>query len=454
MKQINSEKIEEAVYNLCKTANTDYDSGLYETIYSKYLKSNSESQKENLANILNNIKIAFETKRPLCQDTGQVVIFLEIGQSVQIIGKNINTAINSAVEKAYCENFYRKSTVKNAIFDRTNEGKNTPAIIHTEITGSDKIELKLLIKGAGSENYSTIKMFKPTANKEEIFSFIKDSISDAGEKSCPPLVLGIGCGGTMEKAAVLSKKAFFKDKQTEQESAFIKDFLEYSKDLSQSILEIKLESEATHIACLPIAITVNCHSTRHSSCVITESGIEYNHNKIKAKDVPLKYSELTEIKAEDIESIKKLKAGQRILLTGNIYTARDAAHEQMKNRYEQDGSLPFDLKDKIFFYAGPCPPAPNEVIGPIGPTTSERMDKFCEFIHSNGIIATIGKGERTAEAKEIITKFGAKYISAQGGISCLLAKCVKKSETIAFEELGTEAIRKLYVEKLPLKVEI
>ncbi|MBS4760906.1 MAG: fumarate hydratase [Clostridium sp.] len=452
---VDSKTISKAVYTLCKTANCTYPQDLYNLLYKKYLNSEGLKHKKYYY-LLKNIEMANEKQRPLCQDTGQVIVFVEIGNNVHIAGNSITKAINAAVETAYKDNFFRKSTVKNAFFDRTNTKTNTPAIIYTEISEKepDIIRLKLMIKGAGSENYSTIKMFKPTSEKKEIFEFIKNSVITAGEKSCPPLCLGLGIGATMDKAAVLSKKAFFNTYQTDEEKVFCEDLKKFLNSCNQDILDIKIITTATHIACMPVALTINCHSTRHCECVIKENSIEFTHADLKLKSIENTDENQLEINTKDINRIKKLKKGMRILLTGEIYTARDAAHEKMVEYEKEHGKLPFDIKDKIIFYAGPCPPAPNEIIGPVGPTTSVRMDKFSKFIYSKGLVATIGKGERTKETENIILKHNGKYFTAQGGVACLLADCIKKSEVIAFEELGTEAIRKLYIEKFPVSVEI
>lgn len=454
MKIINTNLIEEAVYNLCLQANTQYDGNLYKTIFEHYSQTQDNIKKQKLQNILKNIKLANDTKRPLCQDTGQVMVFVEIGQESYIEGSSINNAINIAVKKAYQDNFYRLSVVENALFNRQNTNTNTPAIIYTDITEGSKIKIKLLIKGAGSENYSAVKMFKPSSEKEEIFEFVKQSIISAGEKSCPPLVLGLGIGGTMDSAAVMSKKAFFKTQQTAEEQEFINELYKYLNAFKDEVLDIKLMTSSTHIASLPAALTINCHSTRHAECTIDGTEITYCSNKTDYLEIQDTIKSAIEINTNDTERIKSLKIGDNILLTGDIYTARDAAHKRIVEYFKEYDKLPFDLNNKIIFYAGPCPAKPGEAIGPVGPTTSFRMDKFSEFMYSKGVIATIGKGERSKDTEETILKYGGKYFTAQGGIACLLAGCVKKSELVCFEELGTEAVRKLYVEKFPVRVEI
>lgn len=454
MVEINTILIEEAVENLCIKANTDYSDTLYENIYDKYSQTNNQKYKNKLADILKNIKMANDLKRPLCQDTGLVMVFIEIGQNVALKGENLSLAINNGIQRAYEKNFFRKSTVQNALFDRENTNTNTPAIIYTEIVGGAKIKIKLLIKGAGAENYSAIKMFKPTSKYEEIFEFIKETVENAGEKACPPLVIGIGAGGTMDVAAVLSKKAFFNNKPTNTENDFISELKTYLKEENENILDVKIQTESTHIASLPVAVTINCHCTRHCECLIEGDSVEYTENKIEYKALQETHSELKEINTQDFKKIKNLKKGETILLTGEILTARDAAHKKIIEYYEENDKLPIELKDKIIFYAGPCPPTPKEIIGPVGPTTSARMDCFCDFMYDNGLLAVIGKGERSEAAQSATKRNGGKYFTMTGGIAVLIAQKIKKSEIIAFEELGTEAVRKLYVEKIPVTVEI
>lgn len=452
MTKIHTDLIKESVYNLCILANTQYDSDLYDIVLKRYDEEKDEKQKTKLANIINNINIAYKTKRPLCQDTGQVIVFVNIGQNIMFEGQDITTSINKGIEEAYTKNFYRKSVVKNAITDRTNTSTNTPAIIYTEFNDTDYVELQLLIKGAGSENYSSVKMFNPTDGDDKIFTYIDEQLTLAGEKSCPPYVLGIGCGGTMDYAAFLSKKAFFKKKYTKEEKLFIENLKSYIS--AKDVLKINLITDFTHIACKPLALTINCHSTRHSSCIIKNSKILYNPNNIAFREIKQEENSYKKVSASDINALKSLKIGDCILLSGEIYTARDAAHKKLKEYYEKHGKFPIGIENKIIFYAGPCPATKNEIIGPTGPTTSSRMDEYCELMYNNGLIATIGKGERSDKATKVIKANNARYFTAQGGIACVLQKCITDSQVICFEELGTEAIRKLTIKNMPLEVNV
>ena len=447
MIEVSTELIKNAVYKLCFEANTCLDDRVYSKILSAYNSSNDKI----LKTILQNAKISYETKKPLCQDTGQVLVFVEIGQNIKLTGEFIDNAINSAVEQCYIENFFRKSVVKNAIFDRTNTTTNTPAIIYTKLVEGNEIKIKVLIKGAGSENKSKSEMLLPTASEEEIITNCGDLILSAGENACPPMFIGIGIGGTADKASIISKEVLVNENFTNEEiklASKIKDYVN-SKSRNNYVLDIKLKAIATHIACMPVSITINCHSDRTSTCTIKNGEITYEHQTpyfINFEDS----EETKEVFANDIETIKALRQGEELLLTGEIYVARDMAHKRM---IEAD-VLPIDIKDKIIFYAGPCPNKPNEAIGSVGPTTASRMDKYAVELYNQGLLATIGKGSRNEDVKTAIKQNNAKYFTVTGGVAALLSDKVKASEIIAYEDLGAEALYKLYVEKLPLKVEL
>ncbi len=460
MSDILSTTINEAVYNLCYKANICLDASVYNKILSASENCKEEETKEILNTILANAQIAYKQKRPLCQDTGQVLVFLEIGQNVNIKGDFIEKTINEAVENCYQDNFFRKSVVKNAVFERTNTKTNTPAIIYTKFIEGDEINIKVLIKGGGSENKSLTKMLLPTMSEEEIISSIGDMILSAGENACPPMFVGLGFGGTMEKAAVLSKEVFFKHDFTKQETDFSEKIKKYvnekapKKYLNCYVLDVKTASIPTHIACLPAAITINCHSDRISCCSIKGNDIDYYHRIPEFIKTDRDNASLKEINTADIKAIRELKEGEKVLLTGEIYVARDMAHKKLKEMLNNSQTLPIEIKDKIIFYAGPCPAKPNEIIGSIGPTTAGRMDKYAVEFYNMGLLGTIGKGNRSKEVIEAIKKNNAKYFTVIGGVAALLAEKVKRSDIIAFEELGAEALYKLQVEKFPVKVEI
>ncbi len=457
MKTLDVSLIKEAVYNLCVNANVYLPQDVYQKLKMAY---NKASSKIMWANILENARVAAETKRPLCQDTGNVIIFMSIGQDVHIEGGELAEAVNGAVEKAYKENYFRKSIVKNAIFDRGNTGSNTPCVLHTEIVSGDSVQISVLIKGAGSENKSKAEMLLPTSSLEEIKEFVAAKVLESGINSCPPLYIGVGFGGTIDTASLLAKKALLEGEKTQE----IKDFaLDIKNIINQKapeefegnyVLDLNIITVPTHIACLPVGVSINCHSMRKASCVIENSNIEYLDIYPEYEKFDIENVSGIKINTAQKDEIRNLKQGENVLLSGRIYVARDAAHKRLKQMIDKNERLPFEIKDSIIFYAGPCPPKEGEKIGPIGPTTASRMDKFAVEFYDKGLLATIGKGERGKDIQSAIVKNNAVYFTLQGGIASLIASKVKSSNIIAFEDLGAEAIYELEVQYLPLRVEI
>lgn len=457
MKTLNVSLIKDAVYNLCVNANVYLPKDVYQKLKEAYA---SASSKTMWANILENARVAAEKKRPLCQDTGNVIVFLSVGQDVYIEGGDLNGAINEAVEKAYKENYFRKSIVKNAVFDRKNTGSNTPCSIHTEIVAGDSVEISVLLKGAGSENKSKAEMLLPTSSLEEVKEFIASKILESGMNSCPPLYIGIGLGGTLDTASLLAKKALIEGEKSEEAKSFASEIKNIINQKAPQefegnyVLDLNIITAPTHIACLPVGVSINCHSMRKASCVIKNSKVECLDKYPTYEKFDVDNAQGVKIHTSQKEVIKNLKQGENIFLSGTIYVARDAAHKRLKQMIDNNDKLPFEIEDNIIFYAGPCPPANNEKIGPVGPTTASRMDKYAVEFYDKGLLATIGKGERSDDVKAAIKRNKAVYFSLQGGIASLIVSKVKSSKIIAFEDLGAEAVYELEVQNLPLKVEI
>ena len=441
MQEIDASLIEKAVYNLCKEANIRLPLNVYNKI-----RSASQENEQNQF-ILKNAQIAFERQRPLCQDTGQVIVFADIGQNVHICGDNITDAINKGVSKCYKDNFYRKSIVKNALYDRNNSQDNTPAVIHYNIIDADYINIKIMIKGGGSENVTGTKMLNPTLTNEQIYKEIMDIIKAAGKNACPPLFIGIGFGQTAENAILLSKKAILEGKENSQLCKFLNENIDIG--LKTPILDVKELSSSTHIASMPLGITIMCHSNRYHSCVIRNNKIEYT-TELSVPETTTVHFEGKKLYCNDIEGLKSISSGEKILLNGKVYTARDQAHKRLVKMIKNGETLPIDIKNTILFYAGPCPSTPNEISGPIGPTTSKRMDAFAIELYESGIIATIGKGTRSESILKYLEQSNKKYFEMQGGIASYIASCIKSCKITAFEDLGAEAIYELEVENLPV----
>jgi len=315
---------------------------------------------------------------------------------------------------------------------------------------------------------SAASMMSPTATEDEIAEFVVNTVFKAGSKPCPPIFIGVGIGGTMEYAGLLSKKALLLDDiADENEKQLAEKIKKAANDLKigvaglggdSTVLDVKILTDFTHIASMPIAVTINCHSSRHAKCVINEETgngkRETGLSKI-SQYVPnnIDFSDFIKIDASDIAKLKSLKKGDKVLLSGEIYTARDMAHKKLVEMISYNEELPFVIKNSIIFYAGPCPCPNGEVIGSVGPTTSSRMDKFAPTLYRAGVLATIGKGERSAEVLNVVEEVGGLYFTIIGGVACYLSGCVVKRDLIAFEELGTEAISRLEVRDLPVIVD-
>ncbi len=462
MQVVKIDTIKKAVYELCYNANTKLSGRVYSKILNAYQSEQDENLKLIFASIIENAKIANQTKRPLCQDTGQVLVFLSVGQDVHITGADLNDSVNQAVKDCYIENYFRKSVVYDAFLSRKNTNTNTPIIIYTEIVPGEEVKIDVLIKGAGSENKSKAQMMLPTSSREEIKEYIAKSVIESGTSSCPPLFIGVGIGGTFDKSALLAKKALLLEKPLNDElelfSQEIKDYINLNspKEFNNNyVLDLNILTSPTHIACLPVSVCINCHSSREAGCKILGDKIEYLSDEYDFLDSDESlFSGIKEVNVSDSEKIRNLKEGEQVLLTGEIFVARDEAHARIIDLIKNNEKLPFEIKDKIILYAGPCPSKPGEIIGPIGPTTSSRMDKFAPFLYDRGLLATIGKGERNQEVAEAIKKNNAVYFVAIGGVASLLSSRIKKSEIIAFEELGAEAIYKIQADKLPVMVNI
>ena len=458
---IDSETIKQAVYDLCVQANTNLPEAVLKKLFNAYEKETLPDAKSALGLILENAQIASEKKMPLCQDTGQVLVFLKSN----FFPPDIKKTVTNAVEEAYEKNFFRKSVVKNAFFDRTNTKTNTPCIIYTELSDeTENFEIEVLIKGAGTENVGEITMLSPTADETEIINLVVNTVKKAGSKACPPYFIGVGAGGTMEYAALLSKKALFLDENLDENHKNLAEKIQNAiNELeigaaglggAHTALDVKILTDFTHIACMPVAVTINCHSLRHAKCIINNQNVIKNNFSPLAINIPqVQQPDFIHVKTTDICKLKSLKRGDNVLLSGEIFTARDAAHQRLIKMIKNGEKLPLELKDKIIFYAGPCPCCEGCVVGSIGPTTSARMDKYAAELYEKGLLGTIGKGERSEEIKKIIKKTGGIYFTIIGGIASYLSQKFIKKELIAFEDLGAEAIYRFEVKDLPLRVE-
>ncbi|MBQ2644677.1 fumarate hydratase [bacterium] len=451
MVTINSDLLKDVVYNLCLKAGQELSKYPYE----KILKAYKRNKSAKLARILQNAEKAKNIQRPLCQDTGTVHVFLKIGNEVSFSSNPID-AINEGVKKCYTEKFFRKSIVENEFISGKNLETNTPALINIEYVNGNFVEINILLKGAGCDNVSEIQMLLPTIQENELVDFIANKILEKGQNACPPLFVSVAMGTGAESVMTEAEKGYFKEKSDLPE---IRDKI-YQKVCENAdkkyenfyLADLKLTAKPHHMASLPIAIAFNCHSLRIASACIKDDKIIYSDTVEIFEKITPKKEKLKEINVNDREELKNLKEGEEVLLTGKILIARDAAHKRMLEYKKQNKKMPFDLKDSVIFYAAPCSSAPKEIVGPIGPTTASRMDKFLKEFPE--ISATLGKGNRSKEAADFIRKNHSVYFEIEGGIATLLSSCFKKYEVIAFKDLSTEAVSLAYVEKLPAKVSI
>ena len=451
MREVNVSIITDNIKEMCIEANHFLTDDMKNVFENAVKNEESALGKQVLGQLEENLKIAGEDMIPICQDTGMAVVFINVGQDVHLTGGDITDAINEGVRRGYVDGYLRKSVVKDPIY-RENTKDNTPAVIHFNIVPGDKVDITVAPKGFGSENMSRVFMLKPADGIEGVKEAILTAVKDAGPNACPPMVVGVGIGGTFEKCAYLAKKALTRDLNEESPVEYVRDLekemLEKINKLgigpgglggTQTALAINIETYPTHIAGLPVAVNICCHVNRHSHRVIQSGRL------IMDKYINAPISD---------EDAKSLHSGDYVYITGTIYTARDAAHKRMAEALSAGQPLPIDMKNNIIYYMGPSPAREGRPIGSAGPTTASRMDKYAPDLLDLGLKGMIGKGKRSQAVIDGIVRNGAVYFAAVGGAGAILSKCIKKSTVIAYDDLGTEAIRELEVENLPVIVVI
>ncbi|MGB1110186.1 MAG: fumarate hydratase [Gammaproteobacteria bacterium] len=443
-------------------------------------REESAAAKDALAQILLNSRMCAQGHRPICQDTGAVVVFLKVGMDVRFEG-NLSLAdlINEGVRRGYThpDNTLRASMVSPPIGKRVNTRDNTPAIVHTEIVPGDKLEVGLAAKGGGSENKSKFTVLNPS---DSLVDWVEKTVPTMGAGWCPPGMLGIGIGGTAEKAMVLAKEALMEpidihelkergpNSYTEELRLEIFDRVNALGIGAQglggltTVVDVKIKEYPTHAASLPIGMIPNCAATRHVEFTLDGSGpaILTPPSMDDWPDVGWEPSDdarrvnLDSVTAEDVAS---WAPGERILLSGKLLTGRDAAHKRIKELLDSGEGLPegVDFTNRFIYYVGPVDPVGEEVVGPAGPTTSTRMDKFTDMmLAQTGLLGMVGKAERGPIAIEAIKNHKAVYLMAVGGAAFLVSQAIKASRVVAFEELGMEAIYEFEVKDMPVTVAV
>ena len=449
-----------------------------------YEREQSPAAKDAIAQILTNSRMSATGHRPICQDTGIVNVFLKIGMDVRLDGftGSLDDAVNEGVRRAYNnpDNTLRASIVADPLFARKNTRDNTPAVIHTEIVPGNTLDVTVAAKGGGSENKTKFAMLNPS---DSLIDWVLKTVPTMGAGWCPPGMLGIGIGGTAERAMLLAKQSLMDDIDMYelQAKAARREKLTQTEELRlelyekvnalgigaqglgglTTVLDIKVKMYATHAASKPVAMIPNCAATRHAHFVMDGSGPVYldapsldlwpnvhwapDTNKSRRVDL----NKLTR------EEVASWKPGDTLLLNGKMLTGRDAAHKRIADMLAKGEKLPVDFTNRVIYYVGPVDPVRDEVVGPAGPTTATRMDKFTEtMLSETGLIAMIGKAERGPAAIEAIRKHKSAYLMAVGGAAYLVSKAIKQAKVVGFEDLGMEAIYEFDVVDMPVTVAV
>lgn len=445
-----------------------------------YEQEQSPAAKDAIAQILTNSRMCAEGKRPICQDTGIVTVFLKVGMNVRWDGAtmSLEDMVNEGVRRAYNDqdNKLRASVLADPAGKRANTKDNTPAVINMSIVPGDTVDVIVAAKGGGSEAKSKFVMLNPS---DSIVDWVLKTVPTMGAGWCPPGMLGIGIGGTAEKAMLLAKEALM-------EPIDIQDLIargpsnraeELRIELYEkvnalgigaqglgglaTVLDVKIKDYPTHAANLPVAMIPNCAATRHAHFTLDGSGVA----KLEAPDLSqwpkvewapnTETSKRVDLNALTPEEVASWKPGQTLLLNGKMLTGRDAAHKRIADMLARGEQLPIDFTNRVIYYVGPVDPVRDEVVGPAGPTTATRMDKFTEtMLAKTGLIAMVGKAERGPVAIEAIQKHKSAYLMAVGGAAYLVSKAIRGAKVLAFEDLGMEAIYEFDVKDMPVTVAV
>ncbi|MEI2455701.1 fumarate hydratase [Lysobacter firmicutimachus] len=443
-----------------------------------YEREESPAAKDAIAQILINSRMCAEGHRPICQDTGIVTVFLEIGMDVRWDGATmgVEDMVNEGVRRAYNhpDNKLRASVLADPAGKRSNTRDNTPAVVNVKVVPGNTVDVIVAAKGGGSEAKSKFAMLNPS---DSIVDWVLKTVPTMGAGWCPPGMLGIGIGGTAEKAMLLAKESLMEpiditDLQARGPSNRAEELrLELYEKVNAlgigaqglggltTVLDIKVKDYPTHAANLPVAMIPNCAATRHAHFTLDGSGPvmldppsledwpELTYDSSKGRRV-----DLDTVTAEDVAS---WKPGEVLLLNGKLLTGRDAAHKRMVDMLNKGEPLPVDFKGRFIYYVGPVDPVRDEVVGPAGPTTATRMDKFTEqVLAQTGLLGMVGKAERGPAAIEAIQKHKSVYLMAVGGAAYLVSKAIKASRVVGFADLGMEAIYEFTVQDMPVTVAV
>jgi fumarate hydratase class I len=449
-------------------------------LHAAWQREESPAARDAMAQILINSRLCAEGHRPICQDTGIVNVFLRVGMDVRWeTDTGIDDMVNAAVHRAYADpdNPLRASIVSDPAGERRNTGDNTPAVIHKDIVPGDRVEVTVAAKGGGSENKSRFAILNPG---DDIVEWVLQQVPAMGAGWCPPGILGIGIGGTAEKAMLLAKEAILepvtihelqaRGPQTRLEELRL-ELYEKVNALGigaqglgglTTVLDVKLRDYPTHAASKPVALIPNCAATRHVHFTLDGSG-PAQLMPPRVDDWPVVTRESTkrsrQVNIDGISAgeIRTWKPGETLLLSGSLLTGRDAAHKRIIDLLARGEPLPtgLDFSGRFIYYVGPVDPVGDEVVGPAGPTTATRMDRFTDvMLEQTGLLGMIGKAERGPQTVESIARHGAVYLIATGGAAYLVSKAIRSARVVAFPDLGMEAVYEFVVEDMPVTVAV
>ncbi len=451
-----------------------------QAMHRAYVNEKSQAARDAIGQILINSRMCAIGKRPICQDTGIVTAFVKVGMDCRFdSAQTIQEMIDEGVEIAYSnpDNPLRKSIVGPPAGERLNTRTNSPAVVYTELVPGDTVEINIAAKGGGSENKSKMAMLTPA---DSIVDWVRKTVPTMGAGWCPPGILGIGLGGTIDKAMCLAKESLMDpvDIHELQERGPANHLEELRLEIFEAVnslgigaqglgglttvLDVKIRDFPTHAASLPVAMIPNCAAARHIHFTLDGSGPA----RLEPPDISnwpdLSFETGDSLKKVNLDSITKeeigsWKAGETLLISGKILTGRDAAHRRIQQLLAEGKPLPdgVDFNGRFIYYVGPVDPVGDEVVGPAGPTTSTRMDKYSEMmLGRTGLYGMIGKAERGDATIDLIASHGAVYLMAVGGAAYLVSKAIKGSRVVAFEDLGMEAIYEFEVEDMPVTVAV
>jgi len=450
-----------------------------EALGEAYAAEASPAAKDAIAQILTNSRLCAEGHRPICQDTGIVVAFVKVGMDARFEGATMSVAdmINEGVRRAYNhpDNPLRASILADPAGRRTNTKDNTPAVVHFDLVPGDTVDVRIAAKGGGSENKSKFTMLNPS---DSIVDWVMKTVPTMGAGWCPPGMLGIGIGGSAEKAMVLAKEALMEPidihelrkrgpaNRIEELRLELMDKVNALGIGAQglgglaTVLDVKILDYPTHAASLPVAMIPNCAATRHAHFTLDGSGAAKLEPPDLSRWPDVRWTPSPDARRVNLDTlapaeVASWRPGERLLLSGKMLTGRDAAHKRIVEMIERGHPLPVDFRNRVIYYVGPVDPVRDEVVGPAGPTTSTRMDKFTEtMLAHTGLVAMVGKAERGPVAIEAIRKHKAAYLMAVGGAAYLVAKAIRASRVVAFADLGMEAIYEFDVRDMPVTVAV